>query len=78
MYLECTCADITATQWDKLMRGARKASYKRLVAKIKREMPELYKALSLDLNNPWADNCVQTKTHYILVWSAIEYFIRKN
>ena len=48
MYLECTCADITATQWDKLMRGARKASYKRLVAKIKREMPELYKALSLD------------------------------
>ena len=77
MYLECTCADITATQWDKLMRGARKASYKRLVAKIKREMPELYKALSLDLNNPWADNCAQTKTHYILVWSAIEYFIVK-
>ncbi len=77
MYLECTCADITATQWDKLMRGARKASYKRLVAKIKREMPDLYKALSLDLNNPWADNCAQTKTHYILVWSATEYFIVK-
>ena len=77
MYLECTCADITATQWDKLMRGARKASYKLLVAKIKSEMPELYKALMLDLNNPWADSCAQTKTHYILVWSATEYFIRK-
>ena len=78
MYLECTCVDITETQWDKLMRGARKASYKRLVAKIKREIPELYRALSLDLNNPWENDCAQTKTHYILVHSAIEYFIRKK
>ena len=78
MILECTCENISITRWNKLMSGARKASYKKLVAKIKREMPELYNALSLNLYNPWENDCKQTKTHYILVSSAIEYFIRKD
>ena len=77
MYLECTCADINIDKWNELMKGAKPMNYKRLVSKIKREMSELYDALSLDLSNPWENDCQQTKTHYILVWSAIEYFIRK-
>ena len=59
------------------MRGARKCSYKRLVARIKKELPELYNALCLNLYNPYEESCQQTKTHYILVHSSIEYFIHK-
>lgn len=35
------------------------------------------RALALNLYNPWADQCRQTATHFILVHSAIEYFIHK-
>jgi len=77
MYLECTCADIGIDKWNELMRGARKCSYKRLVKKVKKELPMLYNELSLELYNPYENDCRQTKTHYILVSSAIEYFIRK-
>ena len=77
MYLECTCSDININRWNELMKGARKCSYKRLVARIKREMPELYNDLALDYYNPYEEQCKQTKTHYILVSSMIEYFIRK-
>ena len=77
MYLEYTCETISLSKWERLMQGARKASYKNLVRLIKKEIPELYSSLSLDLYNPWENDCQQTKTHYILVHSAIEYFIRK-
>ena len=77
MYLEYTCETISLSKWERLMQGARKASYKKLVRLIKKEIPELYSSLSLDLYNPWENDCKQTKTHYILVHSAIEYFIRK-
>ena len=78
MYLETTCVNISIDQWNRLMKGARKCSYKRLVARIKKEIPELYNSLMLDIYNPWEDSCRQTKTHYILVHSAIEYFINKG
>ena len=64
-------------RWTELMRGARKCSYKRLVSRIKRELPELFRDLSLEYYNPWEEECRQTRTHYILVHSAVEYFIRK-
>ena len=57
------------------MKGARKASYERLVSRIRKELPDLYSELSLQFPNPYADQCRQTKTHYILVHSAIEFFI---
>lgn len=78
MYLECTCADISQRKWDKLMKGAKPLDYKWLVSKIKREIPDLYRSLSLDLHNPWCEDCYVTDTHYILTWSATEYFIRKG
>ena len=78
MYLECSCVDTPVSKIRSLMKGARKCSYKRLIAKIKREIPTLYKELALDFPNPWDEECKQTNTHYILVHSAIEYFINKG
>ena len=77
MYYETNCTCVTIDEWNQLMRGARKCSYKRLVSKIKRELPELYFDLCLNIYNPFESQCMQTKSHYILVHSAIEYFIHK-
>ena len=66
-----------ASKWEALMKGARRVSYRMLVSRVKSEIPELYRALALNLYNPWADQCRQTATHFILVHSAIEYFIHK-
>lgn len=77
MYYETCCCDTTIDNLDRLMKGSRPASYKRLVARIKRELPWLYNELCLDYPNPYDNQTKQTKTHYILVHSAIEYFIHK-
>jgi len=78
MYLESTCADVSMVEWEKLMFGAKKYSSRKLVKMIKTEMPELYEGLSLKYPNPYSGNTAETGTHYILVHSAIEYFIRKG
>jgi hypothetical protein len=78
MYLECTCAEITSDRWNELMKDAKPINYKWLVNKIKRELRYLYDDLLLEYYNPYAEQCRVTKTHYILVHSATEYFIRKN
>jgi len=78
MYLECTCADINQNTWNRLMKGARKKSYRILLKLIKKQLPELYRDLALEFPNPWDDQTKQTDTHYILVHSATEYFINKN
>ena len=77
MYYDTNCTQVAIDKWNELMKGARKASYKRLVSRIKNELPSLYMELSLQFPNPYADQCRQTKTHYILVHSAIEFFIHK-
>lgn len=77
MYYETNCACISIDEWNALMKGARMCSYRVLVKKIKKELPELYDNLCLNYYNPFESQCRQTKTHYILVHSAIEYFIRK-
>ena len=77
MYYETNCGSVNIDEWNELMKGARKCSYKRLVARIKRELPDLYESLTLNYYNPWECYCKQTKTHYILVHSAIDYFIHK-
>lgn len=78
MYLECTCADISVKKWNKLMKGAKPTNGKWLRNKIQKHLPELADALALDFPNPYEENSCATKTHYIYVHSAIEYFIRKN
>ena len=77
MYYDTNCKEVSIDTWNKLMKGARKCSYKRLVARIKREIPWLYERLLLNFYNPYEEACKQTKTHYILVHSGIEYFIHK-
>lgn len=59
------------------MKGAKPMSYNWLKRKIKKHIPDLYENLSLDYYNPWENEVCRTKTHYILVHSAIEYFIHK-
>ena len=60
------------------MKYSRKCSYRLLYGENQAELPELYHALALQFYNPYAEQCRQTPTHYILVHSAIEYFIRKQ
>ena len=78
MYLEATCGNITTDKWNELMKGAKPINYHWLINKIKRELPHLYNKLMLNYYNPYANQCKVTKTHYILVHSMIEYFIRKK
>ena len=77
MYLETTCAKCTQQEWENLMKGARPYPYKKLVEEIRKKMFGLYMELCLDSYNPWENDCAETDTHYILVHSAMEYFIRK-
>ena len=77
MYYDTNCTYVTPGEWHRLMKGARKCSYRRLVRRIKAELPELYVGLALQYYNPWEGQCRQPATHYILVHSAIEHFIHK-
>ena len=74
---ECCCADIRIDEWNNKMRGARPCSYKRLVERIRKDCPEMYQALNLDLWNPYAEQCRRTPNYFVLVSSATEYFFRK-
>ena len=78
MYLECTCADVSIDKWNELMANAKECDYDELVEKIRKKLPSLYESLCLRFYNPWRNDCKETETHYILVHSATEYFIRKD
>lgn len=78
MTYDCCCMEISADKWSSLMKGAKKLNYKWLKARIKKHLPDLYEHLALDYYNPYESQCKVTKTHYILVSSAIEYFILKK
>ena len=71
---ECCCADVTERRWEQLMKGHKPCSYKRLVSLIQRDCPSMYNTLQLYLGNPYSGQCCKTRTHYVLVHSAIEYF----
>lgn len=77
MFLDCTCTNISIEKWKNLMHGAYKVSYSNLLKKILKDLPDFYFSMGLNFYNPYHERCKQTKTHYILVCSAIEYFIKK-
>lgn len=77
MKLEYTCCEITLDKWNDLMKGSKPINYDWLKNKIRKHLPDLYKDLYLDYNNPYGQQSKVTKTHYILVHSSIEYFIKK-
>jgi hypothetical protein len=78
MWLENTCVNITLQEWESYMKGSKPINYEWLKRKIKKHLPTLYNDLCLDYPNPYASHSRVTKTHYILVHSAIEYFINKK
>lgn len=78
MTFECTCCDISSEKWSELMKGAKPINGRWLRNKIIRNFPELARALALEFPNPYENYCSVTKTHYIYVHSAIEFFIRKD
>ena len=65
MVYETNCTEITQNKWSELMKYGRKCSYRLLVARIKRELPELYHALALQFYNPYAEQQADTCTLYI-------------
>lgn len=71
-----TCADFNLNEWNNLMKGAKPFSYKKICKMIKEQYPEMYFSLALNLYNPWCQQTKKTKTHYIMVHSATEYFFK--
>ena len=78
MVYECCCADLSLDQWKERMKGIKPISYKWLVAKVKKHLPQLYESLMLDVYNPYQEKCGVNRDYYVLVHSAIEYFIKKK
>lgn len=78
MYQETTCVDLTAEKVENILRNSKPINYKWLIGRIRKQIPSLYEKLCLDYYNPYQNNCRVTKDYYILVHSAIEFFIRKS
>lgn len=78
MILECNCTQISYLEWEKKMKGIRPISYTWLISRIKKHLPELYNVLGLEFYNPFENQCGVNDRYYILVHSAIEYFILKD
>lgn len=60
------------------MKGIKPINYKWLVNRIKKHIPQLYETLALEYPNPYESKCGVSQDYYILVHSAIEYFIKKK
>ena len=73
LWLEATCGGINLAQLNRLMAGATRADHRRIDGLVRRHLPDLYEALSLNLRNPY--HYFKTRRHLILVHSAIEYFL---
>lgn len=74
--LEHTCVGISIYKHEKLMKGAKKANGKKIRQMIKKQLPDLYRDLSLDFYNPYENQSKRTDTHLIYIHSSIEYFLK--
>ena len=74
LWLEATCCNINLAQWERWMDGATRADHRQIDSLVRRHLPDLYEALSLNLRNPY--HYFKTVRHLILVHSATEYFLR--
>ena len=73
LWLEATCSGINLALWNRWMDGATRADHRQIDSLVRRHLPDLYEALSLNLRNPY--HYFKTRRHLILVHSAIEYFL---
>ena len=74
LFLEATCVGCGIFEWEELMKDHTRANKNQIDNLVKKHLPELYKALFLNLYNPYFYH--KTKTHLILVHSGIEYFLK--
>jgi hypothetical protein len=74
LWLENACSGIGLKQWEEQMNGSVRADKRRINALVRRHLPEMYQDLALNLYNPY--RYFKTRSHLILVHSAIEYFLR--
>ena len=73
LWLEATCADIKLEQWEHWMDGSTRADKRRIDGLVKLHLPDVYRALALNLWNPY--HYFKTRRHLILVHSGTEYFL---
>lgn len=71
---DTNCTETTPHNWERLMEGAVKANKKKINSIVKRLLPSLWEELGLKYYNPYSYK--RSRTHLILVHSAIEYFIK--
>ena len=74
LWLEATCSGISLAQWERWMDGATRADQRLIDRLVRKHLPELHEALSLNLRNPY--HYFKTRRHLILVHSGIEHFLR--
>ena len=79
---ETNCSAISSRKWEKLMEGSTRADTYKINKLVKEYLPDLFISLGFDLKplkdlswfNPY--HYYKTKTHFILVHSSIEYFLK--
>ncbi len=75
-----TCVSISKSEWDQLMKGARRANRKEVV-KIALQAGAINEwQAKKELKNPWFNpyHHFRTETHIIYTHSGIEHFILVN
>jgi hypothetical protein len=79
MYLVTTCCN-GWSEIEPIMNSSVKANYNKIIALIKKLMPEFYEALGLNYYNPWCGQTYRSKDneYIIITHSAIEYLIAIN
>lgn len=74
--VQCS-TDMSAERWKELMSNSVAGDYEDIKNFCHLKCPQLYDALALDYPNPYAGQCGETPTHYILAHSMKQYFIAK-
>lgn len=74
--IQCS-TEMSAERWKELMSGSVAGDYEDIKNFCHLKCPQLYSTLALDYPNPYAGQCGETPTHYILAHSLKQYFIAK-
>jgi len=71
---EANCTCVSPCKIDYLMNGATPANKRWIDKLVKEHLPDLFDDLAIQYHNPY--RYYKTKTHFILVHSGIEYFLK--
>jgi hypothetical protein len=73
-----TSETMESSEYDYVMRKHTKADGHEIKMMIKKQIPSLYKSLSLNEFNPYERVCRRTKEYYVYVHKAVEYFLKRD